>query len=101
MKLKTGDIIVDGCGNRRKIIFVGGDLMVPSLVDNFDKAGENYTIRELLAKGCTKEEPKPELMELWVNTYPSGNECHNTEDGAERNAAPGRLRCVHMKEVVE
>lgn len=45
---------------------------------------------------------KPKTLELWVNVYPNGlSAYYDTKELADKFANSDRLRCVHMREVVE
>lgn len=40
--------------------------------------------------------------EFWVNIYTNGFDMiHDTREKADTHATPGRLECIHMREVIE
>lgn len=43
---------------------------------------------------------KPAPREWWVNVYPSAGEVYNSRLEADRHAAPTRLACVHVREIL-
>jgi hypothetical protein len=45
--MQPGQILVNANGEERKILFVSGDLIIPSKIGNFDMASSNYTKKEL------------------------------------------------------
>lgn len=45
---------------------------------------------------------KPKPVEFWVNQYRHGySPRHTSREEADRKAAPGRIRCFHMREVID
>lgn len=45
--------------------------------------------------------PKTPRLECWINLYPKGlnGAWHASKDRADAYAIPGRISCVHMREV--
>lgn len=69
--MQQGQILVNKDGEKRKILFVSGDLVVPTEIGNFEKAApSNYTKTELLKLGWSPlEEPwKPtdDVEYVWI-----------------------------------
>jgi hypothetical protein len=58
--MQPGQILVNANGEERKILFVSGDLIIPSKIGNFDMASSNYTKKELEKFGWSL------LEEPWV-----------------------------------
>jgi hypothetical protein len=58
--MQPGQILVNANGEKRKILFVSGDLIIPSKIGNFDMASSNFTKKELEKFGWSL------LEEPWV-----------------------------------
>ena len=58
--MQPGQILVNANGEERKILFVSGDLIIPSKVGNFDMASSSFTKKELEKFGWSL------LEEPWV-----------------------------------
>ena len=73
--MQQGQILVNKDGEKRKILFVSGDLVVPTEIENFEKASPfNFTKTELLKLGWSLlEEPwKPKIGEVYWVVFDDG-----------------------------
>jgi len=58
--MQPGQFLINAGGEKMKIFFVNGDLVVPSMINKFDRAGCNFTKDELKKNGWSL------LEEPWV-----------------------------------
>ncbi len=73
--MQPGQILVNANGEKRKILFVSGDLIIPSKIGSFDMASNNFTKKELEKFGWSLlEEPwVPSLGERYYYLDSYGN----------------------------
>ena len=69
----TGDILIDQGGDRRKVLVAFTDVCILSAENEFNEAGSNYTVKELLEEGWEIEgAPLEELVHLTIQDISDG-----------------------------
>ena len=65
MRYKQGDPLVNEYGDKLKVLGISGEVYHMSLYDDFDKAGANFTQKDLDDMGCKLyTEDQEDLTEL-------------------------------------